>query len=443
MLLDKADSIQADIKTTEHGSERERRLNRGVSKIVAEINQLDEREAVLKAERNVEIQAGLKSGKYTVERGDGFDLDRDPMRDHRDQTPVYTGNDPWDSLEEGVLGRHTSVNEAKSRALSAVELSAGLTDASRTKATGILEDQDPDGVVSRYCLATSDPDYVSAFSQMMRDPQALLTDSEIRAVRRVKEFARAMSLTDSEGGFLVPFQLDPTVIQTDDLGVSDIRRISRKVIATGDVWNGVSSGAVSWSWDVEASQVSDDATTFAQPAITIHKAAGFVPISIEALQDEQNVTETISTLLVDGRNDLEGTALGARHRLRSAFRDCCCGHSRGDSFRCDGYVRPRRRQRRLGRVAGQVSEQRHMVGEPADLQPDPTVRCGRFPGAVHHLTGGGTADKTADEQLELHGWNHYGACDQPGAHRRRLQPLRHSGSDRNGRRDDSHAFRHG
>ena len=157
MLLDKADSIQADIKTTEHGSERERRLNRGVSKIVAEINQLDEREAVLKAERNVEIQAGLKSGKYTVERGDGFDLDRDPMRDHRDQTPVYTGNDPWDSLEEGVLGRHTSVNEAKSRALSAVELSAGLTDASRTKATGILEDQDPDGVVSRYCLAQATP----------------------------------------------------------------------------------------------------------------------------------------------------------------------------------------------------------------------------------------------------------------------------------------------
>ena len=119
MLLDKAEAIQADIKTTEHGSERERRLNRGVTKIMAEIDGLNERESVLKAERAVEIQAGMKSGKYTVERGDGFDLDRDPFRDHKDQTPIYTGNDPWDSLEEGVLAtlRSTRPSQEPSRLL--------------------------------------------------------------------------------------------------------------------------------------------------------------------------------------------------------------------------------------------------------------------------------------------------------------------------------------
>ncbi|MCH8983676.1 MAG: phage major capsid protein [Acidobacteria bacterium] len=307
-LLDKVESIQADIKTTEHGSERERRLNRGVSKIIEEINQLDEREAVLKAERAVEIQAGMKSGKYAIERGDGFDLDRDPIRDHKD-VPYFTGSNPWDSLESGVLGRSVSVDEAKSRALSAVEVASGLSDASRSKATGLIENQDPDGVIARYALVTSDPDYLSAFSQMMRDTTPLLTDPEIRAARRVREFGRAMSLTDSEGGFLVPFQLDPSVIMTDDLGISDIRRISKTVVATGDVWNGVASGAVSWSWDVEAAEVSDDATTFTQPTVVIHKAQGFVPISIEALADEANVTEAVTTLLVDGRNDLEGTAL--------------------------------------------------------------------------------------------------------------------------------------
>ncbi len=71
------------------------------------------------------------------------------------------------------------------------------------------------------------------------------------------------------------------VVQSDDLGLSDIRRISKVVTATGDIWNGVSSGAVSWSWDAEATEVSDDATTFAQPAITIHTARWFVPISVE------------------------------------------------------------------------------------------------------------------------------------------------------------------
>lgn len=303
-LLDKINSIQEELKSVPPGSERDLRLNRGVTKILAEIDELNDREAQMRAAKKADIRSGLQSGKYFTETSD-----RDPLRDPKDQTPVFTGNDPWDTLEEGVLGRHTSVNEAKSRAKSAVELAAGLSEASREKATGILEDEDPDGVISRYALATSDPDYVSAFSQMLRDVTPLLTDPEIRAVRRVKEFARAMSLTDSAGGFLVPFQLDPAVIQTDDLGVSDIRRISKKVIATGDIWNGVSSGAVSWSWDAEAAEVSDDATTFAQPAITIHMARGFVPISIEALQDEANVTQAVSSLLVDGRNDLEGTAL--------------------------------------------------------------------------------------------------------------------------------------
>ena len=60
---------------------------------------------------------------------------------------------------------------------------------------------------------------------------------------------RAMSLTDNAGGYLVPFQLDPTVIVTSNGSVNDIRQAARTVVATGDVWNGVSAGAVSWSWD--------------------------------------------------------------------------------------------------------------------------------------------------------------------------------------------------
>jgi len=117
-----------------------------------------------------------------------------------------------------------------------------------------------------------------------------------------------MSLTDAEGGYLVPFQLDPTVIITSDGSRNQIRQVARQVVATGDRWNGVSSGAVSWSWDAEASEVSDDATTFAQPNIAIHKAAGFVPISIEALADEANVTSEVARLLAFGKDELESAA---------------------------------------------------------------------------------------------------------------------------------------
>jgi HK97 family phage major capsid protein len=118
-----------------------------------------------------------------------------------------------------------------------------------------------------------------------------------------------MSLTDSAGGFLVPLQVDPAVIVTSSGVYSEIRAVARQVVATGDAWNGVSSAAISWSWDAEATEVSDDSPSFAQPSIPIYKAQGFVPISVEALQDAANVTEEVGKLFAEGQADLEGTAL--------------------------------------------------------------------------------------------------------------------------------------
>ena len=54
--------------------------------------------------------------------------------------------------------------------------------------------------------------------------------------------------------------------------------------------------------------MSDDTTTFAQPAITVYKGAGFVPISFEALQDEANVAQEVGRLLLFGKEVLENTA---------------------------------------------------------------------------------------------------------------------------------------
>jgi HK97 family phage major capsid protein len=68
----------------------------------------------------------------------------------------------------------------------------------------------------------------------------------------------ATSLTDNTGGYLVPFQLDPSLIITDAGTDSDIRRIARNVVATGDVRNGVSAAQISASWDAESYEASDD-----------------------------------------------------------------------------------------------------------------------------------------------------------------------------------------
>ncbi len=218
---------------------------------------------------------------------------------------------PWDLSSMRTWGRDQGevAGELRARALSAIEKMQGASDNVREAATNIIErfDNDKSSPLAQLCLATSSPEYLRAWSKLARNAGHTMTDAEQRAVAHAEQ-VRAMSLTDSAGGYLVPFQLDPTVIVTSSGVRSDIRQVARQVVATGDVWNGVSSSNVSWSWDAEGSEVSDDSPTFAQPSIPNYKAQGFVPISFEALQDEANVTQAVGELLAGGKMDLEAAA---------------------------------------------------------------------------------------------------------------------------------------
>jgi HK97 family phage major capsid protein len=214
---------------------------------------------------------------------------------------------PWDLTEMRTWGRsREEVNsEYRARAISAIEHMPSSNDRIRSVSIDIIERfDDKDATLARLALVSSSPQYLRAFSKAATNRLHTLTGDEQRAL----EETRALSLTDSAGGYLVPFQLDPTVIITANGSRNDIRRIARQVVATGDVWNGVTAGAVSWSWDAEASQVSDDSPTFAQPSIPVYKAAGFVPVSIEALQDMANGAQEIARLLAFGREELEAAA---------------------------------------------------------------------------------------------------------------------------------------
>lgn len=243
----------------------------------------------------------IEGGTPTSSR-DGYDTDPilnpDSVEDRRFRNP-------WDLSEVRTFSRSKEevAHELRSRALSAIEKMSGASDRVRAAGTDIIEQfDDSDSRIARLCLATSSPDYLRAWSKVARGRGHLISQDEQRALER------AMSLTDSAGGYLVPFQLDPTVIITANGSRNQIREVARQVVATGDVWNGVSSGAVSWSWDAEGTEVSDDTTTFAQPTVPIYKASGFVPISIEALEDEANVTQEVAKLLAFGRDVLESAA---------------------------------------------------------------------------------------------------------------------------------------
>lgn len=231
-------------------------------------------------------------------------FDTDPILEP-DSVEQGRFRNPWDLSEVRSFDRTKGEvgNELKSRALSAIERMSGANDLVRKAGTSIIEQWDDEQAsIARLCLATSSPEYLRAWSKMARGKGHMVTAEEQRAMER------AMSLTDSSGGYLVPFQLDPTVIITSSGSMNQIRQIARSVVATGDVWNGVSAGEVSWSWAGEGTESTDDSPTFAQPSVTVHKAHGFVPISIEALGDEANVTAEVGRLLAQGKDSLEAKA---------------------------------------------------------------------------------------------------------------------------------------
>lgn len=247
----------------------------------------------------------LRSERGIGGGGSDDDYDRDPILNPDD---VRSGRfrNPWDLSEVRTFSRSREevTQELRSRAISAVEKMSGANDKIRSSATDILQSfDDKDGSIARMCLATSSPEYLRAWQKVATGRGHLVSQDEQRALER------AMSLTDAEGGYLVPFQLDPTLVLTSTGTRNPIRQISRKVVATGDVWNGVSATDVTWNWRPEEEETTDNTPTFGPLAIPNYKANGFVPISIEAMGDANNVTSEVGRLLARGKDTLEATAL--------------------------------------------------------------------------------------------------------------------------------------
>lgn len=276
-----------------------------------------EAEAIEKRAARVEaVRARVEAlPEVRTERG-ADELEADPLRE---PDSIRSGNDgrgrnPW--REPATR----NVSELRGRARAAAERMTGASDKVREVLSrfvdhfdGLAED-DPAAPEVREVLeqiiAGSDPHYLRAFRKLviLKQPDAALSPEERAAYVRTLPFVRAMSTTDNAGGYLIPQQLDPTLILTADGSVNPIRNLARKVTATGDRWDGVSAGAASWSWDGEGTEVSDDSVTLGNPFVAIHKAQGFIPYSHEVGADAVNWTANMGLVLSQGKDDLEATA---------------------------------------------------------------------------------------------------------------------------------------
>jgi HK97 family phage major capsid protein len=215
-------------------------------------------------------------------------------------------SDPW----RAPIG-DDPYGETRGRAFDAIDRAGDWVPDDAKQAATLLVERAGDDLAARWAIVASDPHYLRAFAKLLADPATgphTWSEPERDAVGRAKVVARAMSLTDAAGGFMVPFTLDPALILTGAGTINPFRRIARVEQTLTDQWAGVSTAGVSASWDAEAAEVSDDAPTLAQPTVAIHKAAAFVPYSIEVGQDAVNLVEQLQVALADARETLEGAA---------------------------------------------------------------------------------------------------------------------------------------
>jgi HK97 family phage major capsid protein len=206
--------------------------------------------------------------------------------------------DPYD-LSEVRLGRMydgrlnpTTASELRSRAHDAVEQAPEYVTDSHREAIARKIDSDTSGRLAGHVLEHGSPEYTDAFFRYLQ------TGENMRA---------ALSTTGANGGYLIPFHLDPSIILTNAGSKNPLRQISRVETITTDVWHGVSSAGVSGEWLAEAAEFTDASPTFSQPTIPVEKAGAYVQASFEVTQDS-NIASSIAMLFADAKDRLEATA---------------------------------------------------------------------------------------------------------------------------------------
>lgn len=172
-------------------------------------------------------------------------------------------------------------------------------DSIREHVTGLLARvDDKHGTLAKRILATGSPVYDRAFGKAVMHGTHTWTAEE----------QRAMSLVDGEGGFAVPFQLDPTVILTSDGALSPLRQIARVETITSKTWQGITSSGITVSRSNEAAEAADNSFTIAQPEVSPTRVIADVRFSVEVDQDWAQLRNEISRLLLDAKMVEEDTA---------------------------------------------------------------------------------------------------------------------------------------
>jgi len=206
--------------------------------------------------------------------------------------------DPYED-PDAVRSHMIRTPELRGRAFDAVELEAkrgNLAQDFAENATRMVQ-ENPGTYgrgVAEHILLTGSEDYQETFRAYVEDPQGMAQRA-------------ALTLTLANGGYLLPFVLDPTIILTNTGSANPWRRISNVKQTTSNTWNGVTSAGVSAAWLTEGTTSTDSTPTVGNVQITPQKAAAWVFGSYEVLEDT-DFGQQLPRLLADAKDRLEEAA---------------------------------------------------------------------------------------------------------------------------------------
>lgn len=158
--------------------------------------------------------------------------------------------------------------------------------------------------IAERIIATGSDQYKRAFAKAIGNMP--MSSEEQRALA---------TFTGSEGGYAVPYTLDPTLIPTSNSSVNPYRAISRVETILGNEWKGVTSGAVTVAYEAETTEATDNTPTLAQPTANPERCQAWIPYSMEIEQDWPAALAEMATLIAEGKDDTEAAkfTLGAGH----------------------------------------------------------------------------------------------------------------------------------
>jgi HK97 family phage major capsid protein len=267
--------------------------------IVDEFERLDgERETAIAFEKRLDVVRSKHLDAFNREPGTaGVDKDDDGDQGDVKRSKRY-GNGPqvmnrvkpFEGLDMVRAGRVPD-GDLISRARAAVEQAPEhMNDKGREHVDTLLRLDRPRQTpgIARHLLMTGSPEYHQEFTEFM-------SNGYVGPLLRA-----AMTLTDANGGYLVPFTLDPTIILTNTGITGNIRSLARNIQIVTDNWNGVTSDGVTAEWTAEAAEAADASPGFANIQITPKRADAWVQGSYEVLADSGFASE-LGRLVADAK----------------------------------------------------------------------------------------------------------------------------------------------